>query len=186
MSYVRDVLTGRVPVDLDPNQRHALDVLLQQWYDEARREALTAEFRELIHDPAPKLRAAAVQFFVTHMAADGGALLDAYEHRLDAFEGVPRHWYPGAGDLRDLLVLAISKRMLPGSRAVALMKREVLRPGHGGYAVLGILATDPRWLRAHVVEIVSGSPEALPATTRRRACSTWACWTSSLTNWCWS
>ena len=163
ISYVRDVLTNRISVDLDPNQRHSLDVLSQQWYDVERRPELAEGFGELLQDPDPKLRAAAVQFFASHMAEDGGALLEAYESRLHEFEGVPRHWYPGEGDLRDLLVLAISKRMLPGSRALELMRGEVLRPGHGGYAVVGILATDPAWLRGHLVEIVSGSPDALPA-----------------------
>ena len=163
MSYVRDVLTRRISVDLDPNQRHVLDLLLQQWYDVERHPELTKGFCELLHDSDPKLRAAAVQFFVSRMAADGGSLLDAYENRLREFEGVPRYWYPGEGDLRDLLVLAISKRMLPGSRALELMRGEVLRPGHGGYAVVGILATDPAWLRQNLVEVVSGSPDALPA-----------------------
>jgi hypothetical protein len=74
MSFVRDVLTYLIPVDLAPNQRHPLDVLLQQWYDVARRPALTEGFVELLRDADPKLRAAAVQFFVTHMAEDGGAL----------------------------------------------------------------------------------------------------------------
>jgi len=160
--YVRGALTGYISVDLDRNQRHSLDVLSQQWSDEKRRPELSEGFTELLHDPDPRLRAAAVQFFVSHMAEDGGALLDAYENRLQEFEGVPRHWYPGDGDLRDLLVLAISKRMLPGSRALELMKREALRPGHGGYATVGILATDPLWLRQHIVEIVSGSLDALP------------------------
>jgi len=162
MSYVRDVLTYRIPVDLDANQRHPLDVLSQQWSDSSRRAELTRGFVELLSDPDPKLRAAAVQFFVAHMADDGGALRDAYERHLDRFEGVPRHWYPGEGDLRDLLVLALAKRALPGSRDLEILKEEALRPGHGAYATLGILAADPAWLREHLVEIVAGSPGALP------------------------
>lgn len=162
MSYVRDVLTHRIPVDLDPNQRHVLDVLSQQWGDVDRRTELTEGFVALLRDPEPELRAAAVQFFVAHMADDGGALYDAYENHLDQYEDLSRHWYPGEGDLRDLLVLAIAKRALPGSREVELLKAEALRPGHGGYATLGLLATEPAWLRQHLIEIIQDSPGALP------------------------
>lgn len=161
MSYVRDVLTGRVPVDPDPNQRHPLDVLIQVWGQVAGRLELTSRSLDMFHGPNPQLRAAAVQFFSSTMAEDGGALLSAYEEHLADFDGVPRCWYPGDGDLRDLLVLAISKRMLPGSRALELIKGEALRPGHGGYATLGILATDPVRLRENLIEVINNSPGAL-------------------------
>lgn len=163
MSYVRDALSGKIQVDLDRGQRHALDVLLTECDDPSRREELASGFREVFQDPDPKLRAAALRFFLACDVDDEGLLLDAYRNRMAEFEGKRETWFPDGPDQGDLLVLAISGRMQQGSEELELIKAEALRPVRGGYTIAGLMRVDPSWLLQNVVKIISKNPDALRA-----------------------
>ena len=82
MSSVRDILTGRIPVDLEYNQRHALDVLMQGWGEVQRRPELTEGFAELLLDPDSRLRLLNYRLWIRLRA-----VFPALSH-----SGLPRSW----------------------------------------------------------------------------------------------
>lgn len=162
-SWVRDVLTGKADIDLGASDRHELDAVLARWYaGQGWKDRLTQEFRPLLTDSDVGLRSAAVLFFARTTASGEGELVDAFLGHLSLYDGVRQDWYPDEPDLRALLASAIASRARDDASAQQVARQEALRPGMGQHVVMAVLMGDPAWLRAHLVDVVEGSPLALP------------------------
>ncbi len=155
-------------VELDRNDRGTLDVV-ERWFRYERDEALAAglldEARELLTDPDPTLRSAALFLFLQADLDDAGALLDAWTHHPELFDGVVEHWgRQGDGDLRQRLATCLGHRLGRDPAIAAALRAEALaeRPVPAGL----LLAHDPDWTLAHLGPILRGTPHALGALVR--------------------
>ena len=102
MSLVKDVLTGGVSVDLRRDQRSVFDYLVEEWEMKKDRAELEAGFRELIFDPDPHLKSAAVEFFAGRNANDEGLMLKALQDSPEEFRNV--NWGDGQVDGHTLVL----------------------------------------------------------------------------------
>lgn len=163
MSYVRDVLTGSVSVDLRRDQRSVFDHLIEKWEAGENREELEAGFRELISDPDPRLKSAAVEFFSGRNADDNGLMLKALQDYPEEFRDVKRHWYSGETTLLCLLLMSAAKLAVLDSSVIAIIRKEVFDPISKTYALQGLMRHDTGWLVENVSDIVKGDAEVLRA-----------------------
>ena len=159
---VRDILTGQESLPLGRHDRNVLDPLLARWYagDEWRR-TLVDGFSELYFDPDVKLRGAAVLFFASYTADPGTLAIEALRDRLELFDGVDVPWRDENLDLRALVASTVARQIREHDDALALARREALRPGYGQAVIALLLPADPLWVRDHTVELVQTSPGLL-------------------------
>jgi hypothetical protein len=163
MSYVRDVLTGSVSVDLRRDQRSVFDHLIEKWEAGENREDLETDFRELIFDPDPRLKSAAVEFFSGRNADDNGLMLTALQDYPEEFRDVKRHWYSGETTLLCLLLMSAAKLAVLDSSVIAIIRKEVFDPICKTYALQVLMRHDTSWLTENVSDIVKGDAEVLRA-----------------------
>ena len=164
MSFVRDVLTGSVSVDLRRDQRSVYDVLVEKWEVRESREDLEAGFRELIFDPDPRLKSAAVEFFTGRNADDNGLMLIALRDSSEEFRDVQRHWYSGETTLLCLLLMSAAQQVTLDSSTIAIFRKEVFDPACKTYALQGLMKHDTSWLLDNLIDIVKDDTEVLRAT----------------------
>ncbi|MCK5787317.1 MAG: hypothetical protein KAH54_12270, partial [Candidatus Sabulitectum sp.] len=163
MSYVRDVLTGGLPVDPGNEQRSVFDFLIELWEADRNREELEAGFRELVLDPDPILKSAAVEFFTGRNADDKDTLLSALKNYPEEFRSIKRHWYSGRSSLLCLLIMSASKLEEVDRETVEVFRKEALKPDCNSYALQGLMAHDTLWLTENVADIVAGDTANLQA-----------------------
>ncbi len=161
MSFLRDVLTGSVSVDLRRDQRSVFDVLVEKWEARENREDLEAGFRELIFDPDPRLKSAAVEFFTGRNADDNGLMMSALQDSSEEFRDVQRHWYSGETTLLCLLLMSAAKQVALDSSIITIFRKEVFNPACKTYALQGLMRHDTSWLLDNVIDVVKGDAEVL-------------------------
>lgn len=163
MGVVFEALSGEIELSMGRHDRAVLDGLIRKWRaaDADGREAIAAEFRELLGAEDVKRRSAAVLFFERLPAEDGGRLLAELEARPERFTHEPDPWF-GSGELRGLVAIALSTRMRTEAER-AFVRGEAVRPHLGHSVVPGLLATDRAWALAHAGEVIGATPEALAA-----------------------
>ena len=163
MSFVRDVLTGSVSVDLRRDQRSVFDYLIEKWEAGENREDLETDFGELVFDSDPRLKSAAVEFFSGRNTNDRGLMLKALQDSPEAFRNIKRHWYSGETTLLCLLLMSAAKLAALDSSVIAIFRKEVFDPTCKNYALQGLMRHDTGWLAENVSDIVKGDVEVLRA-----------------------
>lgn len=159
---VRDILTGKETLPLGRHDRNILDPLLGRWYaGDEWRETLVQGFTELYFEPDLHLRSAAVLFFASYSADPGTLALQGLTDHLELFDGVESPWRENGVELRALVASTVSRQITTHPEALALARREALRPGYGQAVIALLLPADPVWVRDHAAELVQNSPGVL-------------------------
>lgn len=173
---VRRAVHGQAPVQPPPwpAEQNLSGAWLAQVYallpDEALRAALGAAVTAALEAEAPRARAVALDFYVSHPRAPGA------EKVAPLLLGQPvlfRDVFPESGAREDLArsahrVLETRLRADDGAGidlpALEVARQNLLTPGRGDMALLFPLARlDMPWVRAHAVEVLVGNPDLLGA-----------------------